>query len=181
MTRFGYVIVTCLSATAIGVSASVPVTPWLLWNASASAPVGLYLIQPDDHFEVPDLVAVAPPSPLAHMLDQRGYLPLGVPLLKRIAALPGQQVCRRDRAVTVDGIAIAEAREQDSAGRALPVWRGCRRIADGEVFLLNWQHPDSLDGRYFGPLPRNAVIGRANPLFTDEAGDGHFELRAPVR
>ena len=181
MTRFGYVMVTCLSVLTIGVSALVPMTPWLLWNASASAPVGLYLIQPDDRFEVPDLVAVAPPAPLAHMLEQRGYLPLGVPLLKRIVALPDQQVCRHDHAVTVDGIAMAQARERDRVGRALPVWQGCRRIADGEVFLLNWRHPDSLDGRYFGPLRQDAVIGRAIPLFTDEAGDGHFEWRAPVR
>ncbi|MEQ8451144.1 MAG: S26 family signal peptidase [Nitratireductor sp.] len=181
MTRFGYLIVTCLSATAIGVSASVSVTPWLLWNASVSAPVGLYLIQSDERFEVPDLVAVAPPAPLAHMLDQRGYLPLGVPLLKRIVALPGQQVCRHGHVVTVDGNAMAEARDLDRAGRALPVWQGCQSIGDGEVFLLNWQHPDSLDGRYFGPLPQSAVIGRAIPLLTDETGDGHFEWRAPVR
>ncbi|MBB4303140.1 conjugative transfer signal peptidase TraF [Rhodobium orientis] len=181
MTRFGYVMVTGLSATAIGVSALVPVTPWLLWNASASAPVGLYLIQPDEHLEVPDLVAIVPPAPLAHMLEQRGYLPLGVPLLKRIVALPGQRVCRNGRAVTVDGIATAEAKKQDLVGRALPVWQGCRRIADGEVFLLNWQHPDSLDSRYVGPLPRDAIIGRATPLFTDEAGDDHLEWRAPVR
>ena len=181
MTRFAYLIVTCFGALTIAVSASVHVTPWLLWNASASAPVGLYVIRPSDHFEVPDLVAIAPPAPLARTLDQHGYLPLGVPLLKRIAALSGQQVCRHDRAVTVDGIAMAEAREQDRAGRGLPVWQGCRRIADGEVFLLNWQHPDSLDGRYFGPLRQDAVIGRAIPLFTDEAGDGHFEWRAPIR
>lgn len=181
MTRFGYVMVTCFCALTIGISALVPVTPWFLWNASASAPVGLYVIRSSDHFEVPDLVAIAPPAPLAQMLDQRGYLPLGVPLLKRIVALPGQQVCRHGRAVSVDGIAMAEALDQDRAGRALPVWRGCQRIGDGEVFLLNWQHPDSLDGRYFGPLPLNAVIGRAIPFFTDEAGDGHFEWRAPVR
>lgn len=181
MTRFGYAIVTCLGALTIGVSALAPVTPWFLWNASASAPVGLYLIQPDEHLEVPDLVAIAPPAPFAHMLDQRGYLPLGVPLLKRVVALPGQRVCRHGRAVTVDGIAMAEAWELDRAGRSLPVWQGCRRIADGSVFLLNWQHPDSLDGRYFGPLPQDAVIGRAVPLFTDEAGDGHFEWRAPIR
>lgn len=181
MTRFGYAMVTCLGALTITVSASVPVTPWLLWNASASAPVGLYVIRPSDHFEVPDLVVITPPAPLAHMLDQRGYLPFGVPLLKRIVALPGQQVCRHGRSLTVDGVAMAEAREHDRSGRDLPVWQGCRRIGDGEVFLLNWQHLDSLDGRYFGPLPRDAVIGRAIPLFTDEAGDGHFEWRAPVR
>lgn len=181
MTRFGYATVTYLSALTIGVSAMVPVNPWFLWNASASAPVGLYAILPADHLEVPDLVVVAPPEPLAHMLDQRGYLPFGVPLLKRIVALPGQRVCRNGRIVTVDGIEMAEAQKTDRVGRALPVWQGCRRIADGEVFLLNWQHPDSLDGRYFGPLPRSAVIGQAIPLITDEEGTGQFEWRAPVR
>ena len=90
MTRFGYIMFTCLGALTIGVSASVPVTPWLLWNASASAPVGLYLIRSDDNFEIPDLVVVTPPPPLAHMLEQREYLPLGVPLLKRIIAVAGQ-------------------------------------------------------------------------------------------
>lgn len=181
MTRFGYATVTYLSALAIGVSAMVPVTPWFLWNASASVPVGLYLIQPADHLEVPDLVVVAPPEPLAHMLDQRGYLPCGVPLLKRIVALPRQIVCRHDREVTIDGIEMAEAQETDRFGRALPVWQGCQRIADGAVFLLNWQHRDSLDGRYFGPLPQSAVIGQAIPLLTDEDGTGQFEWRASVR
>jgi type IV secretory pathway protease TraF len=33
---------------------------------------------------------------------------------------------------------------------------------------MNWQSADSLDGRYFGPLPASAVIGRAVPVWTDE-------------
>ena len=66
-------------------------------------------------------------------------------------------------------------------GRPLPVWRGCRRIAHGELFLMNFDVPDSLDGRYFGPLPASTVIGRAVPLYTDEAGDGHFIWRALTR
>jgi type IV secretory pathway protease TraF len=56
----------------------------------------------------------------------------------------------------------------DSRGRPLPVWQGCRVIADGEVFLMNWQSADSLDGRYFGALPTSAVIGTAEPLWTGE-------------
>ncbi|MDD9732810.1 S26 family signal peptidase [Mameliella sp. AT18] len=181
MTQLTYVMITSVSAVAMSALSFVPISPKLIWNASASAPVGLYVIQPDDHFEVPNLVAVAPPEPLARLFDQRGYLPLGVPLLKRIVALPGQRVCRRGSDVTVDGIEMAEARATDRFGRALPVWQGCRRIADGEVFLLNWQHPDSLDGRYFGPLSQSAVIGHAMPLITDEDGTGQFEWRAPVR
>jgi type IV secretory pathway protease TraF len=60
----------------------------------------------------------------------------------------------------------------------LPVWRGCRRIAAGEVFLMNGNVPDSLDGRYFGPLAVSAVIGRARPVWTDPNGDGRFTWAA---
>ena len=33
---------------------------------------------------------------------------------------------------------------------------------------------DNLDGRYFGPLPRSAIVARAVPVWTDEADDGRF-------
>ena len=40
----------------------------------------------------------------------------------------------------------------------MPVWQGCRRIGDDELFLMNFDVPDSVDGRYFGPFPRGSVI-----------------------
>ena len=46
---------------------------------------------------------------------------------------------------------------------------------------MNIDIPDSLDGRYFGPLPATTVIGRAVPLYTDEDGNGRFVWRAPTR
>jgi type IV secretory pathway protease TraF len=59
------------------------------------------------------------------------------------------------------------ARERDSRGQPLPVWQGCLIVADGEVFLMNWQSADSLDGRYFGVLPISAIIGKAVPFWTN--------------
>ena len=85
------------------------------------------------------------------------------------------------RAIAVDGVPLGEARDRDSLGRDLPVWQGCRVIAEGEVFLMNPDVGDSLDGRYFGPFPASAVIGHAIPLFTDEDGEGRFVWRAPMR
>jgi type IV secretory pathway protease TraF len=41
-------------------------------------------------------------------------------------------------------------------------------LAGDEVFLMNWDEPSSLDGRYFGPIPSNGVVGRAVPLWTFE-------------
>ena len=48
----------------------------------------------------------------------------------------------------------------------------------GEIFLMNPTVPDSLDGRYFGPLPVTSIVARAVPLWTDETGDGRFVWRA---
>ena len=140
--------------------------PRLLWNASASVPIGLYGIEPIGKLAVADLVVAAAPGPLAILFAERGYLPLGVPLIKHILALPGQFVCRNGLRITVDGKAVGTALAHDSRGRALPVWQGCRLIAGDEVFLMNTDEAASLDGRYFGAIPLTAIVGRALPLWT---------------
>ena len=142
--------------------------PLLIWNTSESVPIGLYRVQPDGMLFVTTLVVAIPPEPLATVLADGGYLPHGVPLLKRILALPGQSVCRNELLISVDGIEIGAARERDSRGHTLPVWQGCRVIADGEVFLMNWNESASFDSRYFGPIPSSAIVGRAEPVWTFE-------------
>lgn len=142
--------------------------PVYIWNASASVPVGLYRLRPADQFQVTELVAVQPPEPLATFLDLNGYLPIGVPILKRVLALPGQSVCRTGLMISVDDVAVGEAKDHDSRGRPLPKWQGCSVVGDGELFLMNGQSDDSLDGRYFGFLPASSVIGRAIPVWTWE-------------
>lgn len=174
MIRFGYVMATYFAAMGVAVASIVPVPVKLLWNASASTPLGLYDLTAPNGLKAGDLVAVRPPKPLADFMVGRGYIGQGVPLLKPVAALPGQQVCRVGRTVTVDGERLGEAQDRDRRGRVLPVWQGCRRIAPDQIFLMNPSVRDSLDGRYFGPLPRATVIGRATPLYTDTYGDGHF-------
>jgi conjugative transfer signal peptidase TraF len=181
MTRLDYAVLTTAAVSLLGVASIASFAPRLIWNASASTPVGFYTIGDVGTLDVTDLVVVDAPEPLATFLSDGGYLPRGVPLLKRVAALPGQRVCRTGLAITVDGVPIGDALDRDRRGRPLPVWQGCRLVAAGELFLMNWQVRDSLDGRYFGPLPANAVIGRATPLYTDEDGDGRFVWRAPTR
>ena len=173
--------VALLAVVGIATPIAVDMPMRLLWNATASAPIGFYAIETADRLTAPELVAVVPPEPLAAFMVQRGYIGDGVSLLKRVAGLPGQRVCRIGRAVTVDGVEIGDALDRDRIGRALPVWQSCRVIAPGELFLMNSGVRDSLDGRYFGPLPASAVIGRALPLWTDEDGDGRFVWRAPTR
>ena len=181
MTRLRWAFGALIASSLVAVSTYVETPTKLIWNASASTPIGLYAVQPVERLEVTDLVAVDAPEPMASFIVDGGYLPPGVPLLKRVLGLPGQQVCRVGRTIMVDRVAMGEARETDRLGRAMPKWQGCRRIADGEVFLMNWNVPDSLDGRYFGPLPASSIIGRAVPLWTDEDGRGRLEWRAHTR
>ena len=140
-------------------------TPKLVWNASASTPEGLYLVRPDPAPKVGDIVVVNPPPRLAEFLAQRGYLPKGLPLLKAVAAVHGQSVCRIGGRVSVDRRLIVWALVKDRIGRPLPHWRGCRIIANGEVFLVNRAVPDSLDSRYFGPIPIRQIVGAARPIW----------------
>ncbi len=178
--RARYILVSSVAVASLLATMGVQPRPHYIWNLTPSVPLGLYAVQSPDRLTVTMLVVVTPPEPLATTLSDGGYLPRGVPLLKRIFALSGQTVCRLGEQITVDGIAAAPARERDLRGHPLPVWQGCRVIADDEIFLMNWDASDSLDGRYFGPLPRSAVVARAVPIWTDEDGEGHFVWRAPT-
>jgi conjugative transfer signal peptidase TraF len=166
MTRFGFVITTYAAVMFIALSSVAGPAPVLLWNASASAPIGLYAVHPARPLRVDELVVVRPPPPLARWLAARHYLALGVPLVKYVRALPGARVCRQGPNLSVDGVALGAALDRDHAGRALPVWQGCLKLAPGETFLMNTARSDSLDGRYFGPSLIATVVGRATPLWT---------------
>jgi conjugative transfer signal peptidase TraF len=168
MTRAAIMLTGCAATLAVVLPAFLHPVPRLIWNASASVPIGLYAVQPAGTLRVGELLVVTPPAPLAAFLADRLYLPEGVPLLKHSAAVPGQIVCRIGRVIIVDGIALGDALARDRRGRALPVWQGCRTVRSGEFFPMNPQSEDSLDGRYFGPLPATAIIGRAKPLWTEK-------------
>ena len=166
--RLATIVVTFGAVAFVVMSTMGEATPAYIWNASKSVPIGLYRLQPADRLAVTELVAVRPPEPLATFLDLNGYLPIGVPMLKRVLALPGQTVCRKGLAISVDAIDVGEALSRDSRGRPLPGWQGCRVVGTDELFLMNWQSEDSLDGRYFGFVPQSSVIGKALPVWTRE-------------
>ncbi|RWE06361.1 MAG: S26 family signal peptidase [Mesorhizobium sp.] len=175
MSRRSFVLIMLVATTLVVEPALRDDGPSFIWNASASVPIGLYQLAPAGHVEFSDLVVVKPPEPLAAFLAERGYLAGGVPLIKRVLAMPGDTVCRHSATIAAFGHAYGVAREKDSLGRPLPVWQGCRTLGDGEVFLMTWDAADSLDGRYFGPLPASSILARALPIWTDADGDGDFD------
>lgn len=150
----------------IGFSAVADPTPRLVWNASASAPIGFYRVVSGTP-ERGDLVLVRTPERIAQLAAARFYLPMGVPLIKRVAAQSGDDVCAFNAAIIINRTIVARRLEADAAGRPLPWWNDCRELADGEFFLLMDGVPASFDSRYFGPVPTTNVIGRLVPLWTE--------------
>jgi conjugative transfer signal peptidase TraF len=136
--------------------------PLILWNQSASVPIGLYWVE-----QVPprsgDLAVVRLPEPTADLAAGRGYLPRSAYLLKPVAGTGGDRICRLGGNVFVGGAFVARAVKRDHRERPLPQWRGCRILRPGEFFLVS-RTPASFDGRYFGPIQATGVIGRARPI-----------------
>ncbi len=160
------VMTTALSISTVLAFSSGPRLPvFLAYNATESAAVGFYGVEPGGEVRVGDQVLSRLPWPIADLADQRRYVPATTPVLKTVAAQAGAVVCRIGAVVTIDGRTLALARHRDRTGRPLPVWSGCRRLEPGEVFLLG-RHPDSFDGRYFGPTPVALILGKARPLWT---------------
>ena len=141
-------------------------TPRLIWNATASAPVGLYEVRSQATFTRGELVLIRPPQWVRIFAAARGYLPDTVPMAKRIAAQIGDIVCRERDAITINNRVVAHALLADGEGRTLPTWSGCRRLGEDEIFLLMDSVRASFDGRYFGPVPTTAIVGKLVPIWT---------------
>ena len=146
-------------------------TPWIhppiriFYNASPSIACGWYLVVPPHRLRVGMLVVAHIPLWAARLAAKRDYLPITVPVIKRIAAADGESVCERSGRLAIDGHVVARALTADSAGRPLSAWRGCRTL-DRSEFLLLGNTWDSYDSRYFGPIQARAIVGRAIPLWT---------------
>jgi conjugative transfer signal peptidase TraF len=152
----------CVALTATTIVAPLP---RLVWNASASAPIGLYRVTPGARVRVGDMVIARLPVAMRLLAARRRYLPIGVPLVKRVFAITGARVCASGSFVSVNGHQIVRRRAADRVGRSLPAWSGCRTLGAGEIFLAMTRVNDSFDGRYFGPTAANDVIGKATPLW----------------
>jgi conjugative transfer signal peptidase TraF len=137
----------------------------LVWNASASAPIGLYRISAGAPVRRGDMVVAWTPGPARSLAARRHYLPDNVPLVKRVAALVGDRVCAASSSISIDGRRVAMRQRLDAAGRAMPWWSGCRDLGPGEYFLL-MDSPASFDGRYFGVTQRQDLVGRAVLIWT---------------
>ena len=155
-----------LGLIALGFAVQFSPAPRLVWNVSASAPRGFYLVSPTSTVRRGDLILATLPDEPRRMASERGYLPSGVPILKRVAAVGGTRICADEESVHLGNLSVPRL-IADRQNRPLPTWTGCRRLGMDEVFLLMANVPDSFDSRYFGPVTADRIIGKARPLWTE--------------
>lgn len=134
-------------------------TAGLRLNATASLPRGLYLLC-QGMPERGEYAAFCLSGEFAELARERGYLQAGScpsglrPLLKRVAALPGDNV-------DTSALTLLAA---DSHGRPLPSILHSGPVPSGMALLLA-DHPGSFDGRYFGLVPLDQ-LQRVRPFLT---------------
>lgn len=137
-------------------------SPVLVWNASASSPIGLYRLGSAAGVRAGGMVAAWPPDEARALGAARHYLPRNVPLVKHVAAAAGDRVCARGETIFVNGRRIATRLRTDPAGRPMPWWwDGCEWLRGGDLLLLSPAVPLAFDGRYFGISRGERIVGRA--------------------
>lgn len=154
-----------MAATALAATLIFPPPPVLVWNGSASSPVGLYRVGPPDDIAAGSMVAAWLPAAARRLAAERRYLPGNVPVVKHVAGASGDRVCAAGELLFVNGRFAARRRSEDPAGRSLPWWSGCHELEEDELFLMAPGSTGSFDGRYFGVTKRGHVIGRARLLW----------------
>jgi len=135
-------------------------------NRTPSEPVGIYR-RVSGRAERGTLILLNQPHESAAPLLGR-YLPANIPLIKRIAAIPGDVVDESARGVRVNGILWPDSAPltHDLEGRSLrPYPFGIHRVPIGQLWVLS-NHPRGLDSRYFGPVTESSVISRLVPIVT---------------
>src|SRR3546814_13063287 len=105
-----------------------PPAPRLIWNASASAPIGLYAVTPGAPVDAGDMVIARVPDPGRMMAAQMRYIPANVPLVKRVVAVAVDEVCAVGQEIFVTGQLVVERRMAAGKGGRKNWWSGCVRL-----------------------------------------------------
>lgn len=152
-----------VSVMILGIGLFVKLPVKVIYNPTDSAPRGYYLVV-NSAIQKGDYVLANIPEEAKTLAAKRQYLPINIPILKPVAAGYGEHICVKNHQVFINGKAAAKLLERDSRGRILMPWAECRSLLR-EFFLLSTYSPYSFDSRYFGPVDRQMIIGKAVPLW----------------
>lgn len=124
------------------------------------------------HFGAPergDVVVLEPPDDVARNAVDADVI--GAVLLKRVVAVEGDLVEVRSGHVRIDGRSVPESEISLDAGGGPDL--GPVRVPKGKVLVLGDNRGNSRDGRVFGWVDRERVLGRAVSVV---ARDGRLSM-----
>ncbi len=153
-----------LLIVATGTEISFPPKPKLLYNPSASAPIGWYNLADKTPPKVGDQVAAYAPDWARNLADERRYLPYEYPMIKTIWASYGTTICAQNNRISVPNYPVIISLSQDSLGRDMPKLSGCFTLQPDEYFLVSPDVQAGFDSRYFGAVRRKNILGRVEYL-----------------
>lgn len=159
------VVLKALGTTAAACLVAGMVGSHLVYNWTASVPIGLYWLTRGEQLQRGDVVAFGVPPRVEQLVEERRYLPRGALLLKPVAAIPGDQVCTDSGAFVVNGRSFGRMLEHDSERRPMPQHSVCDVVPAGEVYVASIA-PMSFDSRSFGPVKLSSIRGKVTPLWT---------------
>lgn len=144
-------------------------------NLTPSMPLGIW--RAADYLHRGAFVTACLPASLpgVELAYARQYLPRGscdsgyAPVLKKIAAIPGDVVQLDAAGIRVNGIALEHTSPNlyDSQGRAMPrLSPGRYSVKSGQYWIIGTGHPNSFDSRYFGPVDRRIFLRTMQPVLT---------------
>jgi conjugative transfer signal peptidase TraF len=144
-------------------------------NLTPSQPIGIWRIVPEGRpVGHGDVVFACPPmNPVMIEARRRGYLRSGLcpggvaPVIKTVVAVAGQSVSIGE-VIVIDGGVLAHSRllGSDVKGRSLAADPG--GVLPAGFVHLHSDYPGSFDSRYFGPVARTNILGRAQEVWTFE-------------
>ncbi len=132
--------------------------PPVILNETPSMAKGAY-VRVDDAAKLKrgDIIAMPMNGRAGNYLVRKLGYPKDTMLIKRVAGISGDVMCRQETTVTIGNNSIVAVR-MDKHGNPLPAWGGCRVLLPNEVFLLG-DHASSFDSRYFGPVTKDELAG----------------------
>jgi conjugative transfer signal peptidase TraF len=163
-----YMLATACIASAFAVAALIEASGHeLVVNTSPSMPFGLYWMACGiATIRRGSVVLFVPPDNVRALIYGRGWLPDGMPLLKTVGGLAGDEYCVHDGRFVVADNDIGPVFLRDSQGRPIPQIDGCRRVGETEFLPVALILDRSFDGRYMGAVPMRNVLGVGYPLIT---------------
>lgn len=137
----------------------------VIYSATASMPRGFYLVIPTNKISHQDIVEFTPPPNALNFAQKNHWLPQSGSIIKYVFAVPNDHVCTHNQKILVSGKEIGSISKFYAKNKPLPQTNFCGKLSKDQYLLLSTKSERSFDGRYFGPISLQKILGKAVHIF----------------